>query len=153
MATSPEMRTATAKVKANSRKSTPDKPDTKPMGAYTTPSVMVMAMIGESKRREEARAASRRDMPARRWRATFSTTTMASSTTSPTDSTTARMVSRFSEKPIRDIAAIALKIDMGIVSNGTMALRTEPMSATTTRPTRKTVSPSVRKISFTASRI
>ena len=153
MATKPEISTATASVKANSLNSTPESPETKPIGAYTTPKVIVMAIMGDSKRREEARAASRRDRPSRRFRATFSTTTMASSTTSPTDSTTARIVSRLSEKPISDIAAIAPRIDMGMVRSGTAALRTEPMSAITTKPTRKTVSPSVRKISLTASRI
>ncbi len=123
------------------------------MGAYTTPRVIVMAMIGDSNRREEASAASLLDMPSRKCRATFSTTTIASSTTKPTDSTTASMVSRLSENPMRDMAAVAPRIEIGMVRRGTKALRIDPINATTTSPTRKTVSPSVRKISLTASRM
>src|SRR5207248_6304474 len=40
-----------------------------------------------------------RSLPSRTCRSTFSTTTMASSTTNPTDSTIARMVRRFRLKP------------------------------------------------------
>ena len=153
IATNPDMTTAMASVKANSLKSTPERPERKPIGAYTTASVMVMAIIGESSRREEASAACFLVIPSRRFLATFSTTTMASSTTRPTESTIARMVSRFMEKPIRDIAAVAPSMEMGMVNSGTRALRAEPISARTTRPTSKMVSPSVLKISATASRM
>ena len=153
IATKPDMTTAMANVKTNSRNNTPERPDRNPIGAYTTASVMVMAMMGVSSRREEASAASFLDMPSRRFRATFSTTTMASSTTKPTDSTIARMVSKFMEKPISEIAAVAPRIEMGIVSSGTKALRAEPIRARTTKPTSRMVSPSVLKISATASRM
>ena len=123
------------------------------MGAYTTASVMVIAMMGESSRREEASAASFLVMPSRKFLATFSTTTMASSTTKPTESTIAKMVSRFMEKPMSDIAAVAPKMEMGMVRSGTRALRAEPISASTTKPTNRIVSPSVLKISATASRM
>ena len=55
--------------------------------------------------------------------------------------------------PIRDIAAVAPKMEMGIVSSGTKALRAEPINARTTKPTSNIVSPSVLKISATASRM
>ena len=42
----PDTITAPASVKANSRNSAPVSPDTKPIGANTAASVMVMAMTG-----------------------------------------------------------------------------------------------------------
>ena len=45
-AITPETTTAPARVKANSLNSAPVRPDTKPIGANTAASVMVMAMIG-----------------------------------------------------------------------------------------------------------
>ncbi len=137
-----------ARVKANSLKRTPVRPLRRPIGAYTTASVRVIAIIGASRRRDDRNAASRRVMPCLRLRATFSTTTIASSTTSPTDKTMASMVSKLSENPMSDMAAIAPSNEIGMVSSGTIAVRSDPMSATTTNPTRKIVSPRVMKISF-----
>ena len=112
-----------------------------------------MVIMGVSNSRLLTSAASVRDRPSRIWRATFSTTTMASSTTSPTDSTMASVVSRFREKPISDIQAMAPRMEIGMVSSGTSAVRNEPMSASTTRPTSKMVSDRVVKISRRASRM
>ena len=53
---------------------------------------MVIAMIGPTSSRAPINAAWIRDLPMRTCRSTFSTTTMASSTTRPTERTIARMV-------------------------------------------------------------
>ena len=65
----------------------------------------------------------------------------------------AKTVSRFREKPIKDIAAIAPNNEIGMVTNGTRAVRKEPINATTTMPTNSTVSIKVIKISLSASRM
>ena len=98
-ATRPDTTTAAASVIANSRNSEPVSPPWKAMGVYTVASVMVMAMMGPRSSRAPNKAASMRFLPSRTCRSMFSTTTMASSTTRPTDSTMARMVSRFRLKP------------------------------------------------------
>ena len=152
-ATMPEMSTAIASENANSLNSTPVRPERKPIGAYTVASVIVIAMIGFTSWRELASAAWVRVIPWRMYRATFSTTTIASSTTNPTDNTIASTVSRLSEKPISDIAATAPSNEIGIVTSGTSAARNEPMKTTITRPTSITVSARVMKISRRALRM
>lgn len=59
-------------------------------------------------------------------RSTFSTTTMASSTTSPMASTIASRVSRLTLKPKASISAAAPSIDRGMVATGISTLRSEP---------------------------
>ena len=76
---------------------------------------------------------------------------MASSTTRPTDSTMASIVSRFRLNPKAYITRPAPTSETGIASSGTRAVRTEPMNRNTTRPTIRIVSPSVLVISFSAS--
>ena len=55
-------------------------------------------------------------LPSRMWRSTFSTTTMASSTTRPTESTIASSVSRFSVKPNTCIRKTAPISDTGMAT-------------------------------------
>ena len=93
----PDTITAPASVKANSRNSAPVSPDTKPIGAYTAASVIVMEMTGTAISRAPVSAASNGCMPSSMWRWMFSTTTMASSTTRPIASTSASRVSRLME--------------------------------------------------------
>ena len=131
-ATKPETTTAAASVIANSRNSEPVSPPWNAIGAYTVASVMVMAMIGPRNSRAPTSAASMRDLPWRTCRSTFSTTTMASSTTRPTDSTIARMVSRFRLNPNASMTMAAPMSDTGIATSGTSAVRTEPMNRNTT---------------------
>ena len=140
MATKPDMTTAMAKVKANSRNNTPERPDRNPIGAYTTASVIVMAMMGESSRREEASAASFLDMPSRRFRATFSTTTMASSTTIPMASTKPNNDSALSEKPSICIKAKVPTSDTGTATSGIIDARQVCRNSTTTNTTSSTAS-------------
>ena len=91
------MTTVPTRVKANSVNSAPVNPPMKPMGTYTATSMMVIAMMGLASSRAARKAASIRDMPFSRWRLSFSTTMMASSTTRPMASTIASSVSRLME--------------------------------------------------------
>ena len=152
-ATMPDRTTAAARVIANSRNSEPVSPPWKAIGVYTVASVIVIAMIGPTSSRAPTSAASTRVLPRRTCRSTFSTTTIASSTTRPTDSTIARMVSRFRLKPAANITIAAPIRETGMATSGTSAVRTEPMNRNTTRATIRIVSPSVLVISFSASRM
>ncbi len=62
-------------------------------------------------------------------------------------------MSRFSEKPTSVIAATAPSSEIGMATSGTSAVRTEPISASTTMPTSTMVSSSVVNISRIASRM
>ncbi|MCY1461998.1 hypothetical protein D9M71_797210 [compost metagenome] len=93
----PEMITAPARVRANSRNSAPVRPSRKPMGAYTAARVMVIEMTGTAISRAPSMAASNGVLPSSMCRWMFSTTTMASSTTRPIASTMASRVSRLME--------------------------------------------------------
>ncbi len=96
-ATMPEMITAPARVKANSRKSAPVSPPVKPSGASTAASVSVMATTGPVISFMPMIAASIGVRPSSMWRWMFSTTTIASSTTRPMASTIASSDSRLIE--------------------------------------------------------
>ena len=152
-ATTPESTTVVARVIANSRNSEPVKPPWKPIGVYTAASVIVMARIGPISSRAPMIAAWMRDLPSRTWRSTFSTTTIASSTTRPTDSTMARIVRRFRLKPNAYMKIAAPTREIGMATSGTSAVRTEPMNRNTTRATIAMVSPRVLVISWSASRM
>ena len=97
-AMTPDTVTAPASEKANSVNRAPVRPRWNPIGTYTATSTTVIAMIGPPSSRAAISAASR--APWRSvfmWRSTFSTTMMASSTTSPIDSTSASSVNRLIE--------------------------------------------------------
>ncbi len=81
------------------------------------------------------------------WRCTFSTTTIASSTTSPIASTIASNVSRLIEKPNTSISAAAPSIDSGMVTTGISTARTEPRHRKITSTTITTASSSVWRTS------
>ncbi len=125
-ATTPDTITAPARVRANSRNSAPVRPPIRPMGVYTAARVMVMAITGPATSRAPISAAATGDLPSSMWRWTFSTTTMASSTTSPMASTIASRVSRLTLKPKASISAAAPSIDRGMVATGISTLRSEP---------------------------
>ena len=92
-----EMVTVPTSVNANSVNSAPVRPPMKPMGTYTAISTTAIAMMGFASSRAARIDASKRDMPSSRWRLTFSTTMIASSTTRPIASTMASSVSRLIE--------------------------------------------------------
>ena len=108
-------------------------------------------MMGPTSSRAPTSAAWIRVLPSRTCRSTFSTTTIASSTTNPTDSTIARMVSRLRLNPKAYMTIAAPTSDTGIATSGTSAVRIEPMNRNTTRPTMMMVSTSVLEISCSAS--
>ncbi len=95
----PEMMTAPASVKANSRNRAPVRPPVKPSGANTAASVIVMAMIEPVISFMPLNAASMGLRPSSICRWMFSRTTMASSTTRPMARTMASSDRRLIEKP------------------------------------------------------
>ncbi len=98
-------------------------------------------------------AASTGFMPARRCRSAFSTTTIASSTTMPIDSTSANIDRLFSEKPNAAITASVPMSETGIASSGISAVRQRCRNSTTTMTARIIASSSVCCTAFTASRV
>src|SRR6185436_20079798 len=110
-------------------------------------------MIGPISSRAPASAASIRDLPMRTCRSTFSTTTIASSTTSPTDNTIASGVKRLRLKPNANMNVAAPTSETGIATSGTSAVRTEPMKRNTTNATIRIVSDNVLLISVSAFRM
>ncbi len=87
--TKPETRIATAIVTANSRKSRPMIPPMKRSGMKTAASEIVIETIVKPISFVPFRAASNGFSPISMWRTMFSRTTIASSTTNPTDSVSA----------------------------------------------------------------
>ena len=83
----------------------------------------------------------------------FSTTTIASSTTSPIASTIASSVSRFTEKPIHSISESTPISDRGIVTTGTITERSEPRNRKMIRITIRLASTSVLTTSSIDSRM
>ena len=112
-ATTPDTMTAPASVNANSRKSAPVRPPWMPTGAYTAASVMVIAMIGPTSSRAASMAARKGGLPPWMCRSTFSTITIASSTTRPTESTIASSVSRLMVNPAASIRNTAPTSEIG----------------------------------------
>ena len=136
----PEIVTAPASVNANSRNSDPVSPPCNPIGRYTATSVAVIAMTGPTSSRAPLIAASTRPMPSLMCRSTFSTTTIASSTTRPTESTTASSVRRFTLNPntcIRNTAPIS---EIGIATIGISTERRLPRNRKITSTTMRSVS-------------
>ena len=108
-------------------------------------------MIGPTSSRAAVSAAWTGAMPACRWRSTFSTITIASSTTSPTESTIASSVSRLIVKPAASIRKTAPISEIGIATTGMITARTEPRNRKMTSTTISSVSVSVRSTSWMAS--
>ena len=76
-------------VTANSRNSRPTMPPMNSTGMNTATSESVIEMIVKPISREPSSAASNGRLPISMWRTMFSSMTMASSTTKPTDSVSA----------------------------------------------------------------
>ena len=82
-------------------------------------------------------------MPSAMLRSTFSTTTMASSTTMPMASTSPNSVRLLSEKPSAFMTAKVPMSDTGMAMTGMMAVRQLCRKTSTTMTTRITASKSV----------
>ena len=89
-------------------------------------------------------------MPSSRWRLTFSTTMIASSTTSPMASTRASSVSRLIEKPKASIIVKVPTRDRGIAITGIATERSDPRNRNTTTVTITTACTRVRITSLMA---
>ena len=89
-------------------------------------------------------------MPSSRWRLTFSTTMIASSTTSPIASTSASSVSRLMEKPNNSMMVKVPINDSGMATTGISTERGDPRNANTTNVTISTAMTSVRTTSWIA---
>ncbi len=109
-----------------------------------------MAMIGPPSSRAAWIAAGTGFMPCSRCRLTFSTTMMASSTTSPIASTSASSVSRLIENPKISIRVKVPTSDSGIATVGIATERTEPRNRNTTKVTISSASTNVRITSLIA---
>ncbi len=122
-----------------------------PIGAYTAASVIVIAMIGPTSSRAARIAASNGRSPRCRCRSTFSTMTIASSTTSPTESTIARSVRRLIVNPTTSMRKTAPTSETGIATTGMRTERNEPRNRKMTTMTMRSVSASVLRTSSIAS--
>ena len=112
---------------------------------------MVIAMIGPTSSRAPSSAAFSGVNPSRMWRSTFSTMTIASSTTKPTARTIASSVSKFKVNPKTCIKKTAPMSEMGIAISGISTERNEPRNRKITTETMASVTTSVLMTSWIAS--
>ena len=151
--TKPEMMMATAIVTANSRKTRPTMPPISSTGMNTAISENVIEMMVKPISRAPLSAASNGRMPPSMWRTMFSSMTMASSTTKPTDSVNASSVMLLIEKPNAYIAPQVAMSDTGTASDGIRVAEAERRNRKITSTTSATAMPSVSCTSTTAARI
>ncbi len=116
--TKPDTMIATAIVTANSRNTRPTMPPISSTGMNTAISEKVIEMMVKPISRAPFSAASNGRMPPSMWRTMFSSMTMASSTTKPTDSVSASSVMLLIEKPNAYIAAQVPTSEIGTASAG-----------------------------------
>ncbi len=136
----PEMKTAPARVRANSLNKEPVIPPIKAIGAYTAAKVSVIEITGIAISRQPIIAARKGVSPSFMCLSTFSSTTMASSTTSPIARTIASKVIRFHEKPNSCIIKATPIKDKGMVTIGIITARKEPTNKVMTINTIKAAS-------------
>ncbi len=110
------------------------------VGTNTAASTSAMAMTAPPTSSMVLWAASPGDRPSAMLRSTFSTTTIASSTTMPIASTSPNRVRLFSEKPKAAIAAKVPISETGIAMTGIRAVRQLWRNTRTTMTTRPTAS-------------
>ena len=131
-----ESAVATAMVTANWRKKRPVMPSRKAVGTNTAQSTSAMDSSAPPTSSMVAVAARWTDGSVRRWRSTFSTTTMASSTTIPTASTRPNRVRTFKVKPKASITPKVPIRDTGMARMGMSAARQFCRNSSTTSTTR-----------------
>src|SRR6266540_7150991 len=133
--TNPETMIATDTVTANSRNTRPTTPPISSTGMNTAISEQVIEMMVKPISRAPLSAASNGRMPPSMWRMMFSSMTMASSTTKPTDSVNASNVMLLMENPNAYIAAQVPTRDIGTASAGMMVAEAERRNRKMTRMT------------------
>ena len=116
-------------------------------GTNTAASTSVAATMAPVTSPIDLRTASRRERPCSISRATFSTTTIASSTTSPIASTRPNRVTVFVVSPSAFMNANVPMSETGIVTAGIKVARQSCRKMNTTRKTRSPASTSVRTTS------
>ena len=126
---------ATEIVTANSRNTRPTMPPISSTGMNTAISENVIEMMVKPISRAPLSAASNGRMPPSMWRTMFSSMTMASSTTKPTDSVSASSVMLLIEKPNAYIAAQVPISEIGTASAGMMVAEAERRNRKITRMT------------------
>ena len=124
----------------------------KATGTNTAHSTSAMAMIGRLTSSIALWAASRGERPASMLRSTFSTTTMASSTTMPIASTSPNSDSVLIEKPKASSTAKVPTIETGTATSGMIEARQVCRNRTTTITTSRIASNSVLTTSRMPSR-
>ncbi len=134
--TKPEIRIATEMVTANSRNTRPTSPPISRTGMKTAIRESVMDMMVKPISRAPLSAASNGRMPDSMWRTMFSSMTMASSTTKPTDSVSASIVILLMEKPSAYITAKVPMSETGTASPGMMVAGSLRRNRKITRMTR-----------------
>src|SRR5688500_6228378 len=140
----PEMTTDTAIVTANCLYSCPVSPPRNATGTNTADSTSTIAMTGPVTCSIALMVASRGASPSCSMiRSTFSTTTIASSTTMPIASTRPKSVSVLIEKPSASIPANVPMIATGTASSGISVARQDWRNTNTTTSTSSTASSSV----------
>jgi hypothetical protein len=117
------MPTAALTARPNCRSRRPVVPGRKATGTKTAPSTSVAATIALVTSPIERRTAAARGSPSPSSRATFSTTTMASSTTRPMASTSAKSVIVLIDRPIAFRTAKVPTSETGIVTAGMSVVR------------------------------
>ncbi len=143
-ATNPEIATAAASATESSRNRRPLLPSMNPTGRNTATRTAVVASTANATCAVPRRAATKGGSPrsTRRW--TFSSTTIASSTTSPMHRTRASRVSRLMVNPKAYKAMNAATRHTGTVTEGISAARTLPRNSQMTSTTRAMASASVQ---------
>ena len=144
---------ATAMETANSRNTRPTMPPINSTGMNTAINEKVIDTMVKPISREPFSAASNGRMPPSMWRTMFSSMTMASSTTKPTDSVSASSVMLLMEKPKAYIAAQVPISDTGTASAGMMVAETFRRNRKITMITSEMAIASVACTSETAARI
>ena len=134
--TKPDSTIATAMVTANSRNTRPTMPPISSTGMNTAISEKVIDTMVKPISREPLSAASNGRMPPSMWRTMFSSITMASSTTNPTDSVSASSVMLLIEKSNAYIAAQVPISEIGTARAGMMVAAAERRNRKITRTTR-----------------
>ena len=144
---------ATAIVTANSRNTRPTIPPISSTGMNTAISENVIEMMVKPISRAPFRAASYGRMPCSMCRTMFSSMTMASSTTKPTDRVSANSVMLLMEKSSMYIAAKVPSSEIGTASAGMKVADAERRNRKITRMTRPMAISSVSSTSLTDCRI
>jgi hypothetical protein len=147
------MRIATPIVTANSWKRRPTMPPMKRTGMKTAASEIVIEMIVKPISFEPRNAASSGFSPFSMWRTMFSSMTMASSTTNPTESVRAISERLLRLKPSRYITANVPTIESGKARLGMTVAERFRRKRKMTMTTRASVRTSVKRTSSTDSRI